>query len=89
MRYDSAHRREGDFQRAVEAWSRALEIDPNNYIFRRRIQQYGPRLSKPYPFYDWVSRARDEITARGETPYARSAGHLGNFAEFFRPFQFE
>lgn len=67
-RYDSGSRQEGDFQRAVEEWSRALEIDPNNYIFRRRIQQYGPRLAKPYPFYDWVSQARDEIAARGETP---------------------
>jgi len=67
-RYDSPDRQPGDFQQAVAHWERALDIDPNNYIFRRRIQQYGPRLDKPYPFYDWVSRAREEIEARGEEP---------------------
>ena len=68
MRHESAGRRPGDFQEAVDAWSRALELDPNQYIWRRRIEQYGPRLAKPYAFYDWVSRARAEIAARGETP---------------------
>ena len=68
MRYDSDRRRDGDFQAAVESWSRALELDPNQYIWRRRIQQYGPRLDKPYPFYDWVPTAREQIVARGEEP---------------------
>jgi tetratricopeptide (TPR) repeat protein len=67
-RYDSDFRQPGDFERAVEQWSAALEIDPNQYVWRRRIQQYGPRLDKPYPFYDWVATARNEIAARGETP---------------------
>jgi tetratricopeptide (TPR) repeat protein len=67
-RYDSDFRKPEDFERAVEQWSVALEIDPNQYIWRRRIQQYGPRLDKPYPFYDWVATAREEIAARGETP---------------------
>jgi tetratricopeptide (TPR) repeat protein len=67
-RYDSAAGEPADFQHAVDAWSRALEIDPNNYIYRRRIQQYGPRMEKPYPFYDWVETAREEIEARGESP---------------------
>ena len=67
-RYDSALRRDGDFQSAVAHWTQALKIDPNNYIWRRRIQQYGPRLDKPYSFYDWVSTARQEIAARGDTP---------------------
>ena len=67
-RHDSAHRRPGDFQHAVDAWSRALDLDPNQYIWRRRIQQYGPRLAKPYPFYDWVEQARTDVVARGETP---------------------
>ena len=67
-RYDSEHRRPGDFQAAVDAWKQALDTDPNQYIWRRRIQQYGPRLDKPYPFYDWVARAREEIRARGEEP---------------------
>ncbi|MHC5113793.1 MAG: hypothetical protein ACYTGP_05135, partial [Planctomycetota bacterium] len=68
-RHDSARRRPGDFPSAVGQWERALALDPNQYIWRRRIQQYGPRLDKPYPFYDWVNRARDEITARGEPPW--------------------
>lgn len=67
-RYDSDGRQEGDFQAAVDHWKAALDIDPNQYIWRRRIQQYGPRLDKPYPFYDWVPQARQEIAARGETP---------------------
>ncbi len=68
MRHESAERRNGDFQSAVEAWGRALELDPNQYIWRRRIEQYGPRLTKPYSFYDWVEQARAEISRRGETP---------------------
>lgn len=68
MRYDSDRRKPGDFQTAVDMWSRALAIDPNNYIWRRRIQQYGPRLDKPYPFYDWVAQARRDIVGRGEEP---------------------
>ena len=67
MRYD-AQGDPADFESAVEAWGRAVEADPNQYIWRRRIQQYGPRLEKPYPFYDWVPVARAEIEARGETP---------------------
>jgi hypothetical protein len=58
----------GDFQAAVEAWGQALALDPNQYIWRRRIQQYGPRLDKPYAFYDWVEQAEREVRARGETP---------------------
>lgn len=68
MRYDSARRQASDFTNAVEAWSRALNADPNQYVWRRRLQQYGPRLAKPYPFYDWVPKARTEIQARGEEP---------------------
>ena len=67
-RFESPRREGDDFQSAVEAWGRALELEPNQYIWRRRIQQYGPRLEKPYPFYDWVVVAREEIEARGETP---------------------
>ena len=68
MLYDSESGAAADFDQAVEHWTRALRIDPNNYIWRRRIQQYGPRLHKPYPFYDWVEQARREIADRGETP---------------------
>lgn len=68
QRYDTDQRQPEDFQKAVEHWGTALDINPNQYIWRRRIQQYGPRLSKPYPFYDWVETARREIVARGEVP---------------------
>lgn len=68
MRYESKQRQPEDFQHAVDAWTAALAQEPNQYIWRRRIQQYGPRLIKPYPFYDWVDRAQQAIRDRGETP---------------------
>lgn len=46
-RYDSLLRQPGDFRKAVEHWERALALDANQYIWRRRIQQYGPRFDKP------------------------------------------
>ena len=67
-RYDEAGGDPADFERAVARWGRSVAVDPNQYIWRRRIQQYGPRLEKPYPFYDWVPTAREEIRARGEIP---------------------
>lgn len=82
-RYDSPTRQQGDFRTAVQAWSAALENDPNNYIWRRRIQQYGPRQDKPYPFYDWIAEARDEILARGDTPVALAVEPRG--AELAEP----
>jgi hypothetical protein len=82
-RYESDYGRREDFMRAVEAWGSALELDPNQYIWRRRIQQYGPRLEKPYPFYDWVQRARDEISSRGQVPVALPVEPGG--AEFAKP----
>ncbi len=78
LRFDTPRRRTGDFRRALEAWSRALERDPNQYIWRRRIQQYGPRLDKPYPFYGWVDEARRELRARGETPVELVAALTGS-----------
>ena len=82
-RYDSDYRQGDDFQQAIRHWSKALDLDPNNYIWRRRIQQYGPRLAKPYPFYDWVRTARREIQARGETPVPLRVEPGG--AEFAHP----
>ena len=69
MRYDEA-RKSADFQQAITAWHQALADNPRQYIWRRRIQQYGPRLDKPYPFYDWMDAARRSIEDRGETPVA-------------------
>ncbi len=85
-RYDSPERQEGDFQASVRAWQQALDLNPNQYIWRRRIQQYGPRLDKPYPFYDWVPRARREIAERGGTPVALPVEPSG--AEFASPGDF-
>jgi len=68
MRYESERRQPADFQTAVNHWTRARTINPNQYIWRRRIEQYGPRLTKPYPFYDWVQTAAREISARGGSP---------------------
>ena len=73
-RHDSTAAQADDFQGAISAWTRALELNPRNYIFRRRIEQYGPRLMKPYPFYTWVAEARTAIAARGdEVPALRVA----------------
>jgi tetratricopeptide (TPR) repeat protein len=68
QRCESKQRRPGDFQAAIDFWGRALDVDPNQYIWRRRIQQYGPRLDKPYAFYDWVETAEKDVHARGEKP---------------------
>jgi hypothetical protein len=86
-RYDSEAPQPDDFAAAGEAWQAALEGDPNQYLWRRRIQQYGPRLAKPYPFYDWVEEARVAIRARGGEPAplrvepsgAELAGPAGTF----------
>ena len=82
-RYDSSFRWPEDFPAAVSQWSAALETNPNQYIWRRRIQQYGPRLDKPYPFYDWVEVARREIQERAEQPVPLSVEPRG--AEFASP----
>lgn len=68
-RYDSKQRQPTDFASAVAQWTTALKRDPSNYIWRRRLQQYGPVLDKPYPFYNWIEQARTDITARGDKPH--------------------
>ncbi len=68
LRYDGPSARAEDFQVAADAWHAALAADPNQYIWRRRIQQWGPRLDKPYAFYDWVPKAIEQIRGRGEAP---------------------
>lgn len=83
MRHDSDRRQGSDFAESTDAWTRALSADPANYVWRRRIQQYGPRLAKPYAFYDWIIDARDEIGERGDTPVQLSAEPQGS--EFSEP----
>ena len=68
IRYESRQQLPTDFQTAVDNWTKARQIEPNQYIWRRRIEQYGPRATKPYPFYDWVQFATREIRARGAQP---------------------
>ncbi len=84
-RHDSTRRQAEDFTQAVYHWSAALELNPNQYIWRRRIQQYGPRLAKPYSFYDWIHEARKAIADRGETPVPLKVEPGG--AELARPAQ--
>lgn len=83
MMFDSPKNQPDDFARAVSSWQTALASNPNQYIWRRRIQQYGPRLDKPYPFYDWVDTAQREIVARGEAPVTLNVPLSG--AEMARP----
>ncbi|HAV65186.1 MAG TPA: hypothetical protein DCY13_22795 [Verrucomicrobiales bacterium] len=83
LRHDSNRRQPGDFPAAAQHWTRSLELNPNQYIWRRRVQQYGPRLAKPYAFYDWVPEAREAIVARGEMPAALTVEPGG--AEFAAP----
>lgn len=71
------------FAEAVQAWQRGLALDPNQYIWRRRLQQYGPRLDKPYPFYSWIAQARSDIQERGQTPIQLSVEPRG--AELAQP----
>jgi tetratricopeptide (TPR) repeat protein len=68
IRYESERRLPTDFQMAVDHWTKARQINPNQYIWRRRVEQFGPRATKPYPFYDWVQTAASEIRTRGEKP---------------------
>ncbi|MEM7164416.1 MAG: hypothetical protein AAF581_03075 [Planctomycetota bacterium] len=77
-RFESPQRQPGDAQRAVDMWQKALTLRPSQYIWRRRIQQYGPLLTKPYNFYAWVEEARREIRQRGETPVSLRVEPFGS-----------
>lgn len=76
MRFDDSGNPE-DFANASKNWGLALKSNPNQYIWRRRIEQYGPRLAKPYPFYDWIEKANKEIAKRGERPIALKVALTG------------
>ncbi len=77
MRFDGPQARAADLQGSIDAWFAALMDSPNQYIWRRRIQQWGPALDKPYPFYEWVDVARADIRARGERPVPLRASLSG------------
>ncbi len=68
MRFDGPQVRGTDLQGSIDAWFAALMGSPNQYIWRRRIQQWGPALDKPYAFYDWVADARAQVQERGDRP---------------------
>jgi hypothetical protein len=78
MRCESPQAMPADFQAAVNHWTKAREIEPNQYIWRRRIEQYGPRLTKPYPFYDWLEAAARDIRGRGDQPVELSVLPTGS-----------
>lgn len=69
-RFDESRATTTDFQSASAAWSKALDLNPGQYIWRRRIQQFGPRLQKPYNFYRWISTAKKELIAAKKKPVA-------------------
>ncbi|MHC5063807.1 MAG: TlpA family protein disulfide reductase [Planctomycetota bacterium] len=77
-RHDSQDAMERDFQDAIAAWTKALNLYPANYIFRRRVEQYGPRLMKPYPFYTWVEEALKEVAEREGEPFLLSVSLEGS-----------
>ena len=66
LRFDGPRATRTDLQGSIDAWFEALLQRPNQYVWRRRIQQWGPALDKPYAFYDWVPLAVAELDARGE-----------------------
>lgn len=66
------------FEMAAKHWTAALDKVPSQYIWRRRIEQYGPRQMKPYPFYDWVPTAQKEIKERGDTPVELTVALTGS-----------
>jgi len=68
LRHDSPWAKREDFQAALDLWGAALRANPSQYIWRRRIQQWGPRLDKPYPFYGWVEEARAALLREGREP---------------------
>jgi hypothetical protein len=78
MRLDSPAAHAGDLSAAVAAWTRALLASPHQYVWRRRLQQFGPRLDKPYNFYGWIERARAELAERGEEPVALATRLCGS-----------
>ena len=68
MRHESSARKAGDAESAGRLLRRASKMDRRQYIWLRRIQQYGPKAARPYPFYDWMPRAGKELRARRNSP---------------------
>jgi len=68
-RSESEYAEDNDAQRARGAWGKARELNPNQYIWRRRLQQYGAVRDKPYSLYGWVGEAQKAIISRGDKPF--------------------
>jgi tetratricopeptide (TPR) repeat protein len=60
-RYESSQAQPGDFQAAIDAWGKALQLD----------------LDQPYSFYDWVREAEQAVRARGDEPIRLSVRPTG------------
>lgn len=70
MQFEGEKRQAGDFQRAIDAWTRAVSLAPGNHVFRARLQQYGPKVAKQPAPYGWIEAARKDIRTRGDVPIA-------------------
>jgi thiol-disulfide isomerase/thioredoxin len=68
LRHDRPEHQDGDFQAAVDAWRKAVELAPDNAVFAARLRQYAPTVGKPHAYFDWVETAVKEIITRGQTP---------------------
>ncbi|HVP10678.1 MAG TPA: hypothetical protein VMV94_05750 [Phycisphaerae bacterium] len=68
IRDDRPERQNGDFQAAITAWRKAVELDAENQVFAARLLQYGPRVDKPGSFYAWIEDAEKAMKQRGDSP---------------------
>ena len=75
MRHESKARQAGDAEKAMQYWRQASKLDPGQYVWMRRIQQYSAPRDRPYIFYDWMPRARQEIESAGrQSPEVAGSG---------------
>jgi tetratricopeptide (TPR) repeat protein len=68
IRYDRPDHQNGDFQAAIDAWRKAVELQPENQVFTARLLQYGPSVDRPGQFYAWIAEAEKAVKQKGETP---------------------
>ena len=68
IRHDQPEHKPGDFQAAINAWQKAVSMQPDNEIFAARLLQFGPSVNKPGAYYSWIEAAEKAIKERGDTP---------------------